>query len=279
MGGMKARSPILILAAVALGACSSPAYYDSSFDFRPGLPIINRNGNIVDYTKVDIAMDKACRLGTAADMDARISGEKPFLLYLYGNSCSHCEDIHNVVVGFIEKFDIEVFAIESNQIHAQMDPIANAYPGLGISTANYRTPTLYLIKGPESCADLNIATNAQTIDRISQAVLPKINLPYSYTFRSTKGFSSFLEAQSETYVYFESKENDRGRAELGIDVSARPVGIVESSKFGEDEWTALTTLASEESLEGKVGHYEKEKGFTSFVDYAEVDEAFRSFLD
>lgn len=272
---MKSRLFLISILPLALSGCGASS--GVSYDIRPGYPFINRNGDILDQTRVTASFDEVARKGKAEEMKARIENEKPFLLYLYGNSCIHCEDIHNVVVGFIEKHDIELFAIEANHIHAEMDPIVNAFPGLGISSANYRTPTLYLIENASRCKELSIANHAQTIQRAEEAILPYINLPYSYTLRTASGFSSFLDKQEETYLYFEAKEDDLGREALGIDASRRAVGIVESSFFSEADWIQLTETVGED-LEGKLAHYEKEKGFTSLTDYSEADEAFLEFI-
>jgi hypothetical protein len=83
--------------------------------------------------------------------------------------------------------------------------------------------------------------------------------------------------RTETYLYFEAKEGDLGRKALGIDASRRAVGIVESSFFSEADWIQLTQTVGED-LEGKLAHYEKEKGFTSLTDYSEADEAFQEFI-
>ena len=191
------------------------------------------------------------RKPTYDEMKSFVENERPFFLFLYGDTCSKCNTIHERFANFILKSELDVYGLNAHddpKANAMVDRLENEFPALDLGDLS--VPTAYLINGDAKATFIDIVHNINVSTDFAKYLYPQINLPTVYHTTAFGGFSSLLAEQEETFVYFTPSFTEDGLLkEEDILKAKKNVAIVGTSKLDEKSVASFMTLFNVKDIE------------------------------
>lgn len=259
---MKKTLFIIAILALSLGACSSSSSY--SFDQAPDESktyLLNRNGNLIDYSGDSTYQDVSVERESSAIILSAEAGESCLFVFA-SSSCSHCVDFESSYASYVIHSEALVTLIYDTgdnygTYKEEATALASYFPSSNSSDTSQQitgeTPTMFLGK-KGSLTVISWGSNDESylrhrIDSVS-------SFTNIYEFSSASAFINANKEKSDvlSFVYDSSNAEEESIYRTTVyplaKKSAKRLYLVDLSRFSDaDKTTLLSTyqLSSEDS--------------------------------
>ena len=236
---MKHRAFALLLALCSLTGCQQSCAYDAFPNVDdPTLSYLTRNGDNYGKQGHNYPYETVCRPFLKERLEEGLDNGRATMLFLYGDTCSHCEQAHNDLVDFFVGSGIEVEGVRFNsetqtQYVRDLNAFGAEHPILGRTLSSpYYTPTLYIIKNEEKILSLQFQSHRESLQTLFDFFKGIINFTWVFNFHSYDSFVSFYK-QNDCLIYC---DDEAEVAPTSFYRDFYPVAIHSAKKTAHIEW-------------------------------------------
>ncbi len=236
---MKRRAFALLIALCSLTGCQQTYAYDVFPNpDDPTLAYLTRNGDNFGKQGHNYPYQSVCRPFLKERLEEGLANERATMLFLYGDTCSHCEQAHNDLVDFFVGSGVEVEGVRFNaetqaQYVADLNAFGAAHPTLGRTLSSpYYTPTLFIIKNEEKILSLQFQNHRDSLQTLFDFFKEIINFTWVFNFHTYDSFVSFYQ-QNDCLVYCDEPAEE---APTTFFQDFYPVAIHSNKKTAHIEW-------------------------------------------
>ena len=202
------KKGLLILSTLPCLLLTSCGGVDFPFTDKEGLPTFCRNGNLYGVTDPETSyLDTTIEIDTEG-IKSKLDRGEPVYLFLYQDTCSHCQQIHTRYTQFLIDSMMECYAFSMSNLSRGVRWIKENYPEMA-SVIQARTPEAYFLLPDGTAFDTTLLEKIEYTSTYENHIKTSVNLCSIYSFSKYTPLENFLSKINALLYFYDSKESEQ----------------------------------------------------------------------